>query len=324
MMILNHEPGTATTPKATSQSKTSVRPQKVKVETATLITNAQLLLKSGETSLALNLLRQASNQDSKNPVVLKALASALEKAGRWEEVMKVREALTKFDYGFESLFEQAQTCYRLNQDEKALHCYYEALSVLSDEHPALFEIHKNMGNIFVRAGDFEGAEESYHRAYRMKPDSDVLMVNLGTLELQRSDKGRALTCFRKAVELNPRNDRAWVGLAMIHHEFGDHELAWGNIESALDLNPENRTSILLAANWAQRDQTPWRAVPWVQNYLASVESDEEISLVLMNLFCLSGHLELAQVEASRVLAQNPARTDVRQLQDRLSQMRGEA
>ncbi|HRO66568.1 MAG TPA: tetratricopeptide repeat protein [Pseudobdellovibrionaceae bacterium] len=328
MMILNEAPRMApdrqTSPSGLKPTtKAFGSPNPLRVETATLLTNANVLLQAGETHLALNLLRQACSRDSKNPSILRPLAETLEACGCSEEAMKVREALSRYDYGFESVFNQAQALYRLNKDAEALNVYYEALSILSDEHPALFEIHKNMGNIFVRSGDYEGAEESYNKAYRINPDSDTLMVNLGTLEIQRGDKGRALSCFRQAVELNPSNDRAWAGLAMIHQEFGDHDLAWGNLERALDLNPSNRTAVHLAANWASRDQAPWRAIPWLQNYLSSVESDEEMSLVLVNLFCSSGQLELAQLESSRVLAWNPGRRDVAVLQERLRQARGE-
>jgi tetratricopeptide (TPR) repeat protein len=291
------------------------------VETATLLTNAKLLLKAGERELALNLLREASNRDSKNPLVLEPLAEALETGGHENEALKVREVLAKVDYQFTNVYGLAHLLYRLNRDQEALHMYFEALSILTDEHPVLFEIHKNMGNIFVRQGDFEGAEEKYNQAYRLQPDSDTLMVNFGTLEVQRGDFGRSLTCFRRAVELNAKNDKAWTGLAMVHNEMGDQELAWGNLERALDLNPGNRTAVHLAANWATRDRQPLLAITRVENYLETVESDEDMSLVLVNLFCGAGHLDLAELETEKILAWNPDQKEVRQMRSRLSQAR---
>ncbi|MBX2988610.1 MAG: tetratricopeptide repeat protein [Bdellovibrionaceae bacterium] len=293
------------------------------IVTGTLLANARVLRQHGELSLALNLLREASNRDSKNPAVLLPLAEVLEEAGRHGEALKVRQVMARLSYGFENVFQLAQALYRMNRDQEALHSYYEALSLLTEDDPCQFEIHKNMGNIFVRGGDFEGAEESYNRAYGLNATSDILMVNLGTLEVQRADKGRALSCFRQAVEINPLNEKAWTGLAMIHNEFGDHDLAWGNLERALDLNPGNRTAVHLAALWATRDQSPQRAIPWMEKYLASVESDEEMSLVLVNLFCSAGHLDLAMIESGRVLSWNPGREDVKKLRDRLHGLMGE-
>lgn len=326
-MILNEAPRTASketrvqSPRRETKSAAPTQ-QKVAITAVTLLTNAKVLLQAGEKQLALNLLRQACNLDSKNPLILRPLAETLESLGLNAEALKVRTALTRYDYKFESVFERAQTCYRMNQDEEALNLFYEALSLLVDEHPALFEIHKNMGNIFVRSGDYEGAEESYNKAYRLNPKSDTLMVNFGTLEIQRGDKGRALSCFRQAVELNSENDRAWVGLAMMHQEFGDLELAWGNLERALELNPANRTAVHLSAHWGHRDQTPWRAIPRLQGYLATVESDEEMSLILVNLFCATGQLAMAELETARILAWNPGRKDLKALLEKLRQEQG--
>lgn len=293
------------------------RRQRAEIRTATLLTNARLLVAHGENELALNLLRQASNLESTNPAVLRPLADLLEKTGRLREALIATKALVKFDYGVPALVHHANLLANQNQDEAALNAYYEALSLVVEEHGALFDIHKNMGNIFVRKGDFESAEECYNKAYALNPSSDVLMVNFGTLEVQRGDLGRSLACFRQAVDLNPSNDKAWTGLAMVHNQFGDIDLAWGNLERAMDLAPGNRTAIHLAANWAVRDQTPQRALERMENYLASVEEDEEMSLVLVNLFCTAGRLDLASMESSRVLAWNPGREDVRDIKNRI-------
>jgi tetratricopeptide (TPR) repeat protein len=205
----------------------------------------------------------------------------------------------------------------LGRDQEALESYYEALSVITEENSVLFELYKNMGNIFVRQGDFDGAEEFYNKAYTVNSQSDVLLVNYGTLEVQRSDYDKSLYCFRKAVEVNPANDKAWVGLAMVHNEFGDIELAWANIESALDINPTNRTAVHLAANWGLRDTKIEKAIEYLQQYLASVEQDEDMSLVLINLFCTIGHLEKALLEMERVLLWNPDHKEVRQLKKKI-------
>lgn len=289
----------------------------VSVRVATLLSNARLLRQHGEKALALTLLRTASNLDSKNPAVLVPLAESLEDMGRMQEAVRVRAAVVHQDCGFESVFRFAQASYKLGRDEEALHSYYEALSLLIEEHPALFEIHKNMGNIFVRRGDFEAAEECYNKAYAIQPKSAILTVNLGTLEVQRGDFERALTCFRRAVELDPSNDKAWAGLAMLHAEFGDFDLAWGGLERALDLDPFNRTAVHLAAQWAVRDRTPQRALQRVQTYMENVDSDEEMSLALIHLFCIAGRLDLASLEVERVLAWDPSSEKVLRLRESL-------
>jgi tetratricopeptide (TPR) repeat protein len=286
---------------------------------ATYQRNAQVLMKHKEFPLALNLLRQASNIDSKNPVTLSLLVTALESSQRMDEALVVSKALSQIDYGFENMYRYATSLYKIGKDQEALDKYYEALAVLTEENSLLFELYKNMGNIFVRQGDFDGAEEYYNKAYTLNPQSDVLLVNLGTLEVQRNDFDKSLYCFRRAIEVNPENDKAWVGLAMVHNQMGDSELAWANIERALDINPRNRTAVHLAANWGVRDQVISRATEALQNYLGSVEQDEEMSLVLINLFCMQGHVREALMEIERVLLWNPSHMEVRELKRKLQQ-----
>lgn len=279
--------------------------------------NAQVLMKHKEYPLAMNLLRQASNMDSKNPATLDLLATCLEKVSRIQEALIARKALTQVDYGFESLYRYATTLYKLGRDQEALDKYYEALAVLTEENEHLFETYKNMGNIFVRQGDFDGAEEYYNKAYTLNSQSDILLVNLGTLEVQRNDFDKSLYCFRKAVEINPENDKAWVGLAMVHNQFGDSDLAWANIETAIDINPQNRTAVHLAANWGLRDGKVQKAIEALQSYLSSVEEDEDMSLVLINLFCTAGQMDRALLEMERVLLWNPSHSEVRNLKKKI-------
>ncbi|MEN0060388.1 MAG: tetratricopeptide repeat protein [Bdellovibrio sp.] len=284
---------------------------------AAYIVNAQVLIKHKEYSLALNILRQASNLDSKNETVLKMLAICLEESSHLHEALLVRQAWAKVTPCFESLQGLATCLYKLNRDQEALDKYYEALTMLTEESESLFEIYKNMGNIFVRRGDFDGAEEYYNKAYTLNSQSDVLLINFGTLEVQRNDFDKSLFCFRKAVEINIRNDKAWVGLAMVHNQVGDSELAWANIESALDINPLNRTAVHLAANWGLRDGQVQKAIGYLQGYLAGVEQDEDMSLVLINLFCSIGQVDLALLEMERVLLWNPDHKEVRELKKKI-------
>lgn len=288
---------------------------------ALLLANAHVLMKHEEFSLALNLLRTATNKDSKNIPVLNLLAQCLETTHRLDEALKVRLASVRVLCNFDQVHRVATLYYKLGKDEEALHHYFEALSLLTQENEAIFEIYKNMGNILVRQGDFESAEDYYNKAYTLNPRSDVLLVNFGTLEVQRQDFDKSLYCFRQAVEANPKNDKAWVGLAMVHAQFGDHQLAWANVETAIDINPANRTAVLLLANWGLRDHRKDQSIEVLQAYLGNVEFDEDLSLVLINLFCSNSQIIEAQLECERVLLWNPENEEVAQLREKLKKLR---
>jgi tetratricopeptide (TPR) repeat protein len=288
---------------------------------ATLLGNARVLIKHKEFSLALNLLRTASNNDSKNVAILGLIAECLEKTQRFDEALKVRNVIVSIDCHFDQVQKLATLYYKLGQDELASGKYFEALSMLTEENEAIFEIYKNLGNILVRQGDFEGAEDYYNKAYTLNPQSDTLLVNFGTLEVQRQDFDKSLYCFRQAVEINRKNDKAWVGLAMVHSQFGDQELAWANLETALDINPRNRTAVHLMANWGLRDHRTSQSITVLENYLGEVEFDEDLSLVLINLYCSTSQINEAQLESERVLLWNPENQEVAQLKEKLKKVK---
>ena len=66
---------------------------------ALLLNNARVLMKHQEYSLALNLLRTATNQNSKNIKILDILAECLEKTLRFDEALKVRTASVRVENG---------------------------------------------------------------------------------------------------------------------------------------------------------------------------------------------------------------------------------
>lgn len=289
-------------------------------ELAVLLRNARVLEENGERGLALNMLRVACSWAGDTPAYLAQFAGVLQRAALHEEELRIRSRLADVLCDFEALMEKARCLQDLKRDEEAMNAYYEALALLRDEDPRVFEVYKNMGNIFVRRGDFEGAEEFYNKAHIVKSDSDTLFVNFGTLEVQRGDFEKARQAFRRAVELNPDNDKAWTGLALVHNEFGDHDLACANIERAIDLNPANRTAVHLAAHWAVRDLQPQRAIPWVQDYLACAEGDDEMSLVMIQLFCAIRRYDLARLEVERARAWSPEREDLLKISRELDAM----
>jgi tetratricopeptide (TPR) repeat protein len=284
-------------------------------EVSTIIFNAKTLMSYGEHQLALNMLRVACSKHSEDLDLLKTIASFLENMHNLAEALKIRQQILRLDYNFENLRLKARCEFDLGQDSNSLQSYFEALSMLHDQSTdAAFEIYKNIGNIYVRSSDYESAEENYNKAHALVPISDVLMVNYGTLEVQRGEMMKALDRFRQAVAINPLNDKAWTGLAMIHNEFGDHELALGNLQKALDSGVCNRTALMLYAKWMIRERQALKAIPAIESYLETVQQDEEMSFVLVHLFCECKEFGLAFIELEKILAWNPSHPQARQLQ----------
>lgn len=283
-----------------------------------LISNADVLAHHREQELALVLLRQALAEDSFHVSSLRRIYDLLG-TNEWAlgERSKVAETLRKTTKLASDTMRVAKLEYEKGNLERSLELYFEAASQIQDEDRTVFEIYKDIGNIYVRMGDFEGAEEYYHKAFALDPDSDVLQVNLGTLEVQRQDWGTARDRFRFALTLNSRSDKAWVGLALAHYHLGDIELAFGNLTKAVDLAPTNRTAVLLLAGWGAKHERWHEAETALQNYLGEVSFDEEISLALIEVFCAQRFYSLALLEIERVLLWNPLRSDLYELEEKI-------
>lgn len=247
-------------------------------------------------------LLQADPNDS---VTAMELARRLENSGREEEARKVLTNVVKIDSRFETVLALGLLEEKLGHEDSAFHHLQQALLIAPDERPELFDIFKTLGNIFVRRGDFESAEDNYFKAYRMNPDSDVLLVNLGTLCVQRSDWDQALERFRAALNLNSRNDKAWVGLAIGHRMKGDLELSWANLETALEYNPLNEVALNLAVDWGMSSGKDSRVLELLRQFLVEGGWNEKFSLAFAWLSWRRGDHRIARLELERLLAVNP-------------------
>lgn len=274
-----------------------------------LMKNAKVLFENGEARLAVNILRNVLMREPGHIEALRQMGICQRNSGAMDEALKCFRALTKSVSGRAQVQAQmliAETLYLMERDQSALDEYRQILELAPTDELQLFEVYKNVGNIHVRCGDFESAEEFYNKAYSAHPNSDVLMVNYGTLEIQRENLSAAVERFRRGVEINPENDKAWVGLAIVHRQMGDFELAWANLERALDINRANRTAIRLLAEWGALAGQFWAVIPRLQEYLEIEGEDAEMSFVLAKVFTQIGHLHDARLEMERVLALDPA------------------
>ena len=243
--------------------------------------------------------------DPNDSLIAIKLADQMREMGRFDEALKILRNVVKIDSRFETLNSLAQVEYQLDQLDNSYEHLQQALMIAPENSPLLFEVFKALGNIFVRRGDFDSAEDSYNKAHRLNPDSDVLFVNIGTLAIQRSAWDEALEKFRHALRLNMSNDKAWVGLALGHRMKGDFELSWGNLEAALEYNPLNETALGLALDWSTYDGREFRALDLIRNFLVEGGWSERLSLAFAWLSFRRGERSAARLELERLLAVNP-------------------
>ena len=158
----------------------------------------------------------------------------------------------------------------------ALKIYHQLLDSLQSQSPMHFEIFKNMGNIYLKCGDIEAAEEKYNQANAINSEDENLIINYGVLEIQKGQYTAAKKRFAKVIEKNNASDLAWVGLALVHRAYSDHDLSRACILRALDENDENKLAITNYYQWCYQDGVD-ACNSFINSFLDKHPDDQEMS-----------------------------------------------
>lgn len=267
--------------------------------------SALVLIDHADYTLAIQLLQGLVTRQPDHGPAYQWLGYCHKQIGMFEKALSYYHKHAELEPTEESYFNLADMYYLMAKDSEAAEFYKKTLTFIDYESPFLFHIYKNLGNINVRTGDFESAEENYDRAYTINSHSDDLYVNYGTLELQKSRYHMALERFQQALNLNFYNDRAWVGLALIYRDRGDFQLAWGDLLKAIDINIYNQTALKLCVEWALHDMNYELARDAVERFLRVEPRSPDWTFTLAGLHFQLGQWTDALREAHKVLDLQP-------------------
>lgn len=165
----------------------------------------------------------------------------------------------------------------------ALKILHQILDETDGMDPILFDVYKHMGNIYLKCGDIEAAEEKYNQAHSINCEDENLTVNYGVLAIQRGEYSAARDRFSQAIQKNTSNDLAWVGLALVHRAHADHDLAKACLLRALDENNYNKMAIVNLHQWSEQDGTDVNS-HLLQSYLEKFPSDSEVNTIAVGQF----------------------------------------
>jgi len=74
------------------------------------------------------------------------------------------------------------------------------------EDSGIPQVHKNIGDYYYRASQYEEALESYQRAVKLNPSlGEDVFLKLGNIRLRRRETEEAIRCWERALELDPGN-----------------------------------------------------------------------------------------------------------------------
>lgn len=278
-----------------------------------LFRNALLLIDNGEYRMAKHILGDLLKRDPYFTDAIRWMGWCFKKEGQNQNAIKCYEQLINLRKTEQDLFELGEIYYEIKQDDKARDLWLEALQLCTEQSPRLFDLHKDLGNAYMRLGDLDSAEENYHKALTLRPQSDALQVNLGSMFFYRGDLRNSMNCFKKAIEINPYNDRAWCGIGLVARQLGDKEWAQSVVLKALDINSENLIALQVLVQWAFEDKNFNSAIDRVQRYLFENQNNTHMIYTLAGLLFQSGNNIMAEMELERLLAIDPKNEDGYQL-----------
>ena len=74
------------------------------------------------------------------------------------------------------------------------------------EDSGIPQLHKNIGDYYYRASQYDEALESYQRAVKLNPSlGEDVFLKLGNIRLRRRETEEAIRCWERALELDPGN-----------------------------------------------------------------------------------------------------------------------
>lgn len=284
-----------------------------------ILLNCRQLVAAKEYELALALGRYGLCCFSTNEPITLLVHEVLETLGKKDEALDLLQKSQKWYYSKEKAIRLSVHLYQEGFGDQALQALFEVLSDDGIDADLLLSTYKNIGNVYLKLGEIDLAEEFFHKAFRLNPDDVIILTNLGVLNYIKRDLEIAKDNLRTALKININNSKTWAVLAMVHAEFGDRELSWGNLMKAIELDPFNKSALQLLCELAESDFEFSSVQSCLCDYLESNNFDEDVSHWLVSILVKRNMFELALLEAFKTYIWNPTSIKNKDIYDKISQ-----
>jgi arylsulfatase A-like enzyme/Flp pilus assembly protein TadD len=188
-------------------------------------------------SQRIELLQRAVRLDPRNPLLYYSLGSQLEKAGRYEEAMKLyRTAVANGVENGRLHSRLGDLLVRAGKKKDAIPEYEKAAQL----NPADAASQANLAIAYMQEGRLADAERTFKAVATLEPSNATAQNGLGLIAVQRQDGDAARGYFEKAVELDPNLLEAQLNLGVLYKMAGDKARARLCFERFLEKAPPDR------------------------------------------------------------------------------------
>lgn len=209
------------------------------------------------------------------PFIFKNMYWLETKRGSSEGQVNAARKLIEVEDTLENQYLLAQALFNSENHREALNVYNQMLDQIQEPTGLLFNIYKNIGNIYLKAKDFDGAEESYNKAYTINSDDLNLLMSYGYLYLYSGRLSEAKDRFGWILAKDKDFSEAYIGLAILHATVGEFELSCANLSHVLDKEPSHKLALYLHYNWSDKNISSEACLEFINKYLKESPRDEE-------------------------------------------------
>lgn len=174
----------------------------------------------------------------------------------------------------ENQFLLATALAKANSEREALDTYHLIIDQTTTPSWLLFSCFKNMGNIYLKMKDLDGAEEYFNKAYTIYNSDLNLLLSYGYLYLQSGNLNSSREKFSEVLVRDKTHVEAYIGLGIVHATVGEYELACANLCMALENEPQHKLALYLHYQWSQQT-AEFSTLPFIDIFLQHQPQDEE-------------------------------------------------
>jgi tetratricopeptide (TPR) repeat protein len=288
-----------------------------KLNRAYLLKNAEVLMESGDYSLARNIFQALITQGDPSGAALLQLGKCLEKEEKFEDARACYEDSIAFNPALETYRRLIQLLTRMKKDQRAAEVTERALNlkVLSPETRFLFL--KESAHAWSRANQLENAEKNFKKALEIQPTADDIRSTLGSLYLKMKQYPEAKRSFRDALASNPQNSEALSGLGSCAHAEKDFKSAHEYLCQSLNLEINQPLSIFYLVRCAYELKSYASAAKYLNDFIEVAAPNANIYYSLAGLQFHLGRMQDAKKSVLKTFELQPDHTGAKELLTRI-------
>jgi tetratricopeptide (TPR) repeat protein len=241
--------------------------------------------KTGNDSLAIQKLQEASTTDPSNAWAYFYKATILEKnasnSHAFEAAAKAyQQAIDVLPGEFLFYYHQAVVYAKLEENQQVIDSLLKGISVKKGKHKVtLGEAYYRLGQAYMNLNQYDKAQEAWHQAIINRPQLSEAYSALAGLYLKFKIHSHAAQVLKNAIENHPEEARHYRDLGLIYQQLQNYPQALDILEKGFEKNESASDFLYFLGETYVQMQDDRRAEVYFHRYLKKGTPKEEKIMV---------------------------------------------